>query len=286
MYKIPMNVPVFIQDVVQDDERALYSKAKLKVFYIGETADHRLFTKDFSEKVIETLPLTPVVGFYSEDDEDFVGHNNVQYVYGVVPGWGGASKQFATLGVKEGDIITIVAHKGSRNGVNQAASAFYVSHEAGETPEKPENPSEPETPGDENPYAISLDYTIGANAYDDGVASVNGTENQKVLKIGTSSKVGDITIKVPGSAKTVSFYAVAWKGKATTLEFYAGETLLGEQAIAANDGATGNSPYTITVADSDKYTLDCSALTADTEIKVTTKSGANTRAIFFGIQAN
>lgn len=85
MYKIPMNVPVFIQDVVQDDERALYSKAKLKVFYIGETADHRLFTKDFSEKVIETLPLTPVVGFYSEDDEDFVGHNNVQYVYGVVP---------------------------------------------------------------------------------------------------------------------------------------------------------------------------------------------------------
>lgn len=208
------------------------------------------------------------------------------YVYGVVPGWGGASKQFATLGVKEGDIITIVAHKGSRNGVNQAASAFYVSHEAGETPEKPENPSEPETPGDENPYAISLDYTIGANAYDDGVASVNGTENQKVLKIGTSSKVGDITIKVPGSAKTVSFYAVAWKGKATTLEFYAGKTLLGEQAIAANDGATGNSPYTITVADSDKYTLDCSALTADTEIKVTTKSGENTRAIFFGIQAN
>ena len=85
MYKIPMNVPVFIQDVVQDDERALYSKAKLKVFYIGETADHRLFTKDFSEKVIETLPLTPVVGFYSEDDEDFVGHNSVQYVYGVVP---------------------------------------------------------------------------------------------------------------------------------------------------------------------------------------------------------
>lgn len=64
------------------------------------------------------------------------------YVYGVVPGWGGASKQFATLGVKEGDIITIVAHKGSYKGVNQATSAFYVSHEAGETPEEPENPGE------------------------------------------------------------------------------------------------------------------------------------------------
>lgn len=64
------------------------------------------------------------------------------YVYGVVPGWGGASKQFATLGVKEGDIITIVAHKGSYKGVNQATSAFYVSHEAGETPETPETPGE------------------------------------------------------------------------------------------------------------------------------------------------
>ena len=44
------------------------------------------------------------------------------YVYGVVPGWGGASKQFATLGGKEGDIITIVAHKGSFEGLNQAAN--------------------------------------------------------------------------------------------------------------------------------------------------------------------
>ena len=64
------------------------------------------------------------------------------YVYGVVPGWGGASKQFATLGVKEGDIITIVAHKASYKGLNQAGSAFYVSHESGSS----DQPSEPETP--------------------------------------------------------------------------------------------------------------------------------------------
>jgi hypothetical protein len=86
MNRIPSNVPVFIKDIEQqDDGMKTYTKAKLKVFYIGETPDHRLFTKDFSDKVIQTLPLTPVVGFYSEEDEDFKGHNNIQYVYGVVP---------------------------------------------------------------------------------------------------------------------------------------------------------------------------------------------------------
>ena len=86
MNKIPSNVPVFIKDIEQqDDGIKTYTKAKLKVFYVGETPDHRLFTKDFSDKVIQTLPLTPVVGFYSEEDEDFKGHNSIQYVYGVVP---------------------------------------------------------------------------------------------------------------------------------------------------------------------------------------------------------
>ena len=58
------------------------------------------------------------------------------YVYGVVPGWGGTKGQFGTLGVKEGDKLTIVCHKASytKNDytLHQAGSAFYVSHE---TPE-------------------------------------------------------------------------------------------------------------------------------------------------------
>ena len=84
MKKIPSSVPVFIQDL-QSEPNSRYSTAKLKVFYEGETGDHRLFTKEFSEKLIKTLPSTPVVGYYSEKDEDFVGHNRIQYVYGHVP---------------------------------------------------------------------------------------------------------------------------------------------------------------------------------------------------------
>lgn len=80
---IPSSVPVFIQDL--ESQNGKYSKAKLKVFYVGETPDHRLFSKNFAEEVVKTLPLTPVVGYYDEDDGDFVGHNKTQYVYGLVP---------------------------------------------------------------------------------------------------------------------------------------------------------------------------------------------------------
>lgn len=59
---IPSSVPVFIQDVEVADNKQ-YSKAKLKIFYIGETRDHRLFTKDFSDKILLTLPNTPIVAF-------------------------------------------------------------------------------------------------------------------------------------------------------------------------------------------------------------------------------
>lgn len=83
MKTIPSSVPVFIQNL--ESKNGKYSKAKLKVFYIGETADHRLFSKQFAEEVVKTLPLTPVVGYYDEDDEDFIGHNKVQYVYGLIP---------------------------------------------------------------------------------------------------------------------------------------------------------------------------------------------------------
>lgn len=203
------------------------------------------------------------------------GTNEV-YVYGVVPGWGGASKLFGTLGVKLGDKLTIVCHKASftkdEYTLHQASKAFYVSHET---------PADPEAPL--GTYASNVKYTLGANAYDDGVATVNGTENVATIKLGSSSKIGSATVTLPKGTTSVSFYAVAWKGKTATLQFSIGDTVIGTQAVVGNDGATGNAPYTLTVADTDKYSLTMAALEADTEVTVTTVEAV--RVILFGIQA-
>ena len=203
------------------------------------------------------------------------GANEV-YVYGVVPGWGGASKLFGTLGVKLGDKLTIVCHKASftkdEYTLHQASKAFYVSHET---------PADPEAPL--GTYASNVKYTLGDYAYNDGVATVNGTENVATIKLGSSSKIGSATITLPKGTTSVSFYAVAWKGKTATLQFSIGDTVIGTQAIVGNDGATGNAPYTLTVADTDKYSLTMAALEADTEVTVTTVE--TVRVILFGIQA-
>lgn len=81
--KVLTNVPAFIE--VSEKEESRYTKAKLKIFYKGLTSDNRLFTSDFSDELLKTISYTPVVGYYDEEDEDFKGHNSVQFVYGVVP---------------------------------------------------------------------------------------------------------------------------------------------------------------------------------------------------------
>ena len=203
------------------------------------------------------------------------GANEV-YVYGVVPGWGGASKLFGTLGVKLGDKLTIVCHKASftkdEYTLHQASKAFYVSHET---------PADPEAPL--GTYESNVKYTLGDYAYNDGVATVNGTENVATIKLGSSSKIGSATVTLPKGTTSVSFYAVAWKGKTATLQFSIGDTVIGTQAVVGNAGATGNTPYTLTVADTDKYSLTMAALEADTEVTVTTVE--TVCVILFGIQA-
>lgn len=66
------------------NENERFSRGKLKVFYKGETADHRYFSDEFSEELIKSLPYTPIVSHYDEEKEDFVGHATEQDIYGIV----------------------------------------------------------------------------------------------------------------------------------------------------------------------------------------------------------
>lgn len=54
--------------------------------------------------------------------------------------------------------------------------------------------------------------------------------------------------------------------------------------LVGNDGATGNSPFTITPADTDFYEYTMTGITASTTIKFTTEGAtSDKRAIIFGI---
>lgn len=135
-------------------------------------------------------------------------------------------------------------------------------------------------------YASNVTFGTVASAYTDGVATVNGEANVATLKLGTSSKYGEGTVTVPAGTSSVTYYAVAWKGRPAKLEFSINGDVISTQEVAANDGATAASPYTITVTDSDKYTLNLpTTLAAETKITIKTiESGY--RAILFGVKAN
>ena len=76
--------PAQLYDFTKDKENEKFTRCKLKVFYEGETADHRLFSAAFAAEMKKSLPYTPVVGFYDEEQEDFVGHATEQQIYGMV----------------------------------------------------------------------------------------------------------------------------------------------------------------------------------------------------------
>ena len=216
---------------------------------------------------------------------DLVDETGTVYVYGLTVAPAASNDQsFPKLGIKEGDKVTLIGKRAEYKGTIQVGGpAYYISHEAAGS-EEPEQPAEPETPAT-GAYSSNVALAGVSSGYTDGVATVNGTENVATLKLGTSKLYGEGTITVPAGTKTVTYYAVAWKGNPSKLEFSVDGTAVATQEIAANDGATSNSPYTITVADTDKYTLTlAAATTAETVITVKTVE-TGFRAILFGVNA-
>ena len=147
-------------------------------------------------------------------------------------------------------------------------------------------PEQPDVPEEEAAkYATNVTCETVSSAYTDGVATVNGVADVFTLKLGTSKLNGEAKITLPAGTTKVSYYAVGWKNTPAELQFSVGDNVVGTQAIAANDGATGNAPYTMTVTDADHYTITFdAALAAETEVTVKTL-GTKYRAILFGIQA-
>lgn len=137
-------------------------------------------------------------------------------------------------------------------------------------------PGGEEKPGEVTEFSIDLAYTLGTNAYDNGLATINGVEDCKTLKIGTAKAAGTFTLTMPAGKHT--FYAVAWKGTASAdVTFSNRDAAVKTVKVKGNTGATGNAPYTLTVTDADKYEIE---LAQDATITVT----SDKRIIFFGIK--
>ena len=150
-------------------------------------------------------------------------------------------------------------------------------------------------------FDSNITWTLGEKAYDKytqnylGYLDVtyNGETYTSVdhVKLGTASKPGNATFKIPQGTVYVSFWAVAWNDKNTTLKI--GEPLNKEIVLEKREGVKGASDatqsyiMTPTVTDADCYAINLGTpLPADVEIKVETVANPGVRAVLFGLQAS
>ena len=216
----------------------------------------KVTVKEFLEKNVDDnvyYQLTGTIANLTNEtygNFDLVDETGTVYVYGLKASQDASNQSFGELGLKEGDIVTLVGTRAEFKGEAQVGGAYYISHEPGE------------------PVVSEFPWTLGEKAYTEE-ATVNG-ETKTVLKLGTSKLSGDATLTVPAGTKSMTFYAVSWKDTPSDLTFSGADGMSpATVSPAANEGASNTSPYTITVSDTDKYTVTfASALAADTAIKV------------------
>jgi hypothetical protein len=139
-------------------------------------------------------------------------------------------------------------------------------------------------------FVCSADNSTN-KCYTLGTSKINGAACSGV-KLGTTNNAGFFTSAAVGveGTKTLSFYGMAWKGKSATIYIKVeGSDDIKSVAVKANDGATGNPPYTITVTDADYYSVELTGLTADSKIMFSTDATFSTasstaaRAVLAGI---
>ncbi|MGN1221110.1 MAG: hypothetical protein ACI4TU_09230, partial [Candidatus Cryptobacteroides sp.] len=163
------------------------------------------------------------------------------YVYGVKTGWGGAKGQFGTLGVKEGDNLTIVCYKTSYKGLIEADGCFYVSHESGSA-------EEPETPSESSVITIT-DENL-PTSYPTEVAGTEHTLNGKSFMLYNVANYGNgIQMKKAGSFlyNTASFGTI----KSLKLTVASGKTWY-DSNLTIYAGAEANPSTEVSLKSSDE----------------------------------
>lgn len=139
-------------------------------------------------------------------------------------------------------------------------------------------------------FVCSADNS-GNKVYTLGASTING-ENCSGFKLGTSNNAGFFTSAAVGvsGTKTLGFYAMAWKGKKATLYIKVeGTDEIKSVTLKANDGATNNPPYTITVTEDDYYSVELTGLTESSKVMFSTDTTFSTasstaaRAVVAGV---
>ena len=84
--KIPCSFQTEILTVEQISDQI--SKARVRLFYLGKNRNGSYISEEFANKLLTSLPYTPLVGIYDSEKQDFTSHSfdsGEAQIYGLVP---------------------------------------------------------------------------------------------------------------------------------------------------------------------------------------------------------
>lgn len=278
-----------VGDVV-DIEGAVSAYAGLLQFGAGSVVTKTGETKTVTHPTAEVMDGAKLDAYLSAPVIKYVEYSGVlsissgKYYNITVPGAATAQGSVsypnddmkATLTSLDGKGIKVTGYLiGVSSSKYTNTMAVSVEETTVEMPETPDTPDTPEIPAEGTGFMSDAAFVDSSENYN-GNAKINGSAevNSSGFKLGTSKLAGYFASKAVGVAgdKVLEFYAVAWKGKSATLYVRKqGSTdLLGQFTLKANDGATSNPPYTMTLTDNDYYTVNVPGVTADTVLEFAT----------------
>lgn len=133
--------------------------------------------------------------------------------------------------------------------------------------------------GSTSAWADAVTLTAGTNG---SACTVNNNDG---IKIGTSSKGGDMTITVPAYTTKLTLHAAAWKGVTGLSLNISGATVSPENiSLTADDGISGNSPFTLSGNESD-FVFELSLSNVTTETILTFETSTTKRCVVWGASA-
>lgn len=203
-----------LKDVTVEDHKAV-TDATLSEFIAAEVAEDVWYRLTGT---VDNIYNTEYGNFHLLDDA-----GNDVVVYGLVAGWGGPSKEFASLGILEGDVITIVGVRDEFNGTIQVGDAFFVSKETG-------SGDEPEEP------AGNVEVLDMTEVFADATENVNLTDGETYTWGGLSvtfTKVNSSNTNYNTGDPGLRFY------QGDVLTFDAGDKVITKMEFSAYGGKEG-----------------------------------------------
>lgn len=85
---IPYSFPITFLEQSGEKFSETLTKIRVRIFYKGRNRNGSYISDEFAEKLIKTLPYTPIKGIYDEDSEDYTDHGEERSegrIYGIVP---------------------------------------------------------------------------------------------------------------------------------------------------------------------------------------------------------